>query len=1233
MAHLQNLLQWNCRSIRQKVQEITYLVNTFKPIIFAISETWLRPGSNFRISGYACLRDDRSDGKAGCALLINRSFVFQQIPIPSHSTNLHVVAIKMNNITYISIYIPHPNANIIQELEALLSQFITGPCVILGDFNVHHTLWGSHHCDNNSSYLLDLLDRVNLCIVNDGSSTRRVSPIQNPSVVDLTLASPSIISLLTWKVLPNSYGSDHFPLLISIESFIPSLPPPSPLLKYNLSRADWNNYSLATSAHVSALPPVTDNNFSNAYNNFVSALLQSANDHIPMKNSSRQKVPSPPWWDSECTLSVRQRKAAENCYSRSLSMENYLSFQKISASCKRLLSKKKFSGWRSFCESLSPRTPAALVWKKIKNYRRSFHSDMIYNNTESWLHNFINNLAPPFVPSSDCFPSSQAPSPSCNMDGPFSFAELHCALDGLMDSAPGIDGIPYSFITKSSKEAKLYFLEILNFIYTSGMVPDSWRTQIVIPILKPGKNPDEYNSYRPIALSSVLAKIFEHLIKNRLEWILENKGILSNTQFGFRRGLSTQDSLSIFTTATRVAFSKKEHLVGVFLDISAAYDNVQLPLLRQKMLQLSLPARMVNIICNLYMHRSISVKVQNGLLPPRCVWKGLPQGSVLSPLLYNVYTYNLDKSVDSFCNILQYADDIVIYASSCSLVDITNRLNSALSYLSDYLQNHGLSLSINKCNAVVFSRKNSLPVLNLHINNQNITIHDKVKFLGVILDRKLSGVHHLNYICNKCENGVNVMRALSGVRWRAHPYNQKLLYNAMIRSNFDYGTFLIEPCNKLALKKLDKLQSKALRIITGAMKSSPINALQAECLEPPLYLRRQFLSDRFYCNIVQFPSHLLLPILSSLADLTRSSNYWSHKDTPPLVKSFNKLTLVPSILKHTLNPLFQFSFDSLIFQPRIILDFGVPKNSPHANEIFNDILHTEWSDWTPVFTDASKLSTDGDTGAAVWIPKFQITLSQKLPPQSSVFTGEAVALLEAITLIFTHKIDKTIIFSDSLSCLQDISKPPFHSKNIFYVTLKIKDLLYQCHLLNLSVVLAWIPGHSGIKDNEIVDGWAKQSTQIGSIDHYNCHTRDLRSLARPNLLQSWSEDWNASSQSKGRHYKALQPTLPTKPWFFKVRTLDKILTSTIIRLRLGHVCTPVFLAKLHVRDHSLCECGLEDGTLEHIFFVCRKIVVPLYDLLPKDFPRPVNINFLLTQINSPRILVLAKFLKINNIKL
>lgn len=162
--NIPQFLQWNCKSITSKRHELNFLLQKNSVAIAAISETWLKPNSRFRVQGFACLRDDRVDGYAGSALLIGESLTYSQISLPSHSDAFNVVAAKVLDISFVSIYIPHPSPSLIPDLQSVLS-CVPQPLIVLGDFNTHHTSWGSPSCDSFSTHLLDVFDEYNLCVL------------------------------------------------------------------------------------------------------------------------------------------------------------------------------------------------------------------------------------------------------------------------------------------------------------------------------------------------------------------------------------------------------------------------------------------------------------------------------------------------------------------------------------------------------------------------------------------------------------------------------------------------------------------------------------------------------------------------------------------------------------------------------------------------------------------------------------------------------------------------------------------------------------------------------------------------------------------------------------------------------------------------------------------------------------------------------------------------------------
>lgn len=1226
----QKILQWNIRSVIPKKHELIHLLYKFNSPCAAILETWLKPVSRFAIPGYACLRHDRLDGHDGAALLIRSDIKYTRISLPIFD-DIYAVAVKLQQFSILCIYLPHPTVQIFNNVKVIFN-LMCGPILILGDFNSHHNLWGSPISDAPGRRLYDLSDEFDLCVLNDGRPTRRTRPNESSSHVDVSFCSSSLASLLSWDVDNLTYGSDHAPIYISFPFYSPA-PTFSPLQKFRIRSANWSSYSSYLDNKVDSLPSISLNNVQFCYDEFVSSINSAADYAIPIKKPPR-KSPSPPWWDEECSKMTNDRNNAEISFLHDLSMDSFIVLKKAQALCKRTFKKKKQSSWNKYCESISPSTNPSLIWQNIKRFRSSLNSPPSpSSNTTEWSGQFLNKLAPPSCPSLLELPIAYEPSLSNSPFADcFSMSELKVILQSVSDSAPGADGILYSFIVNSSENTRRYYLELVNCMFSVGYVPESWKSQIIVPILKPGKEAESPNSYRPIALSSVLCKIAEHLIKNRLDWFVESKQILPQSQHGFRRGRGVSHSHSILLSDLRVALSYKETVVAAFLDISAAYDNVLISVLRIKLLDLSIPPKLVFFICNLLSFRKIYLRLNGVCSESRRISKGLPQGSVLSPILFNLYCCDLASSLAEGCNILQYADDICLYHNNIDINESVNVINSSLASLDNWLSVHGLELSPSKSSVVIFSRSRSLPDINIQIRNQSIPIQQKVKFLGLLLDSKLTGKDHIDYTIKKCDKNINILRALSGVWWGAHPYSQKLLYNALIRSLLDFGSFVLVPCHKSALHKLDLIQAKALRVVLGAMKSSPTRAMQVEAFDPPLHLRRQYLADRFLFQVYQMNSHPLIPKLLHLSDLIMSKPFWRHKEIPCLIISLSRIQDIQSPCFQTDKlPLYNVPFEAICsFSPIEFLD--IKKNSANANCKFVRAVIRKWYNWDLFFTDACKLGDDDMVGSAFIHVNSDHVEYHKLPSQTSVFTGECIAILSSLIFIANHNISPSVIFSDSSSALQAISCNSIKNCARNPVICKIKNALFHCHQNDIKISLVWIPGHSGIEGNEAVDQAARKAVNIGNPKFFENFCFDLLPLSKKYLVSNWNDEWNCFSYK----FCKIQPNIPSCPWFFNFKEFDKRSTSVLIRLRLGHSCSPVQLYKFRLRDSPLCDCGLEEGSIDHIFFNCplNDKCPPLYSVIVSyNISLPVNMSYLLSFPSSDIICILALFIYKNDIKL
>lgn len=1224
---MDQVIQWNCRSVISKKSEIIYLINKYSPFILALSETWLGQNKIFNIQGYNCLREDRLDDYGGVALLIKSNISYSALTFPNHSSNFNIVGASVNNICYISLYIPYPSRTIFDEINTILVG-LTKPYLLLGDFNSKHQAWGCESSDRNGDDLLELITNNNLCYLNTGKPTRRTRPNEQLSVIDLSISTAHLASSLTWTPLTSTFGSDHFPLLISFpfKISIPQYPPPR--LKYVLDKNKWGDFAKSVENEI---PKLRDPNFSTdtRSNLFSKALDDSATETFALKKKRSNKLPSPPWWDSDCTKAIKERKEAERNYANHMTLENFEYLSNIISKTKTLLQKKKQSGWKTFCSSISPQTPPSIVWKQIKLFRSAFQERNNYQITYEIAEQFMDKLAPPFASTNLDLTFNQNTSSNTALESEFSMCELKGILSNVKDSSPGEDGIPYSFLANLTDYSLKYYLDLVNAAFTTGEIPNSWRSQEVIPLLKLNKSPSDCSSYRPIVLSSVLAKIAEHLIKNRLEWYVERNNILCVSQFGFRKGKSTIDNLGIFVTDIRTAFSAKNTTLAILLDIQAAYDNVLHSILWQKLQSLNIPELLVNFVLNLISDRTLHLTVDNDGMKEsisRVAKKGLPQGSVLSPLLYNLYVHDLESNLQPSVSVLQFADDLLIYVPNKNVIEAVSLLNSSLSCLSTWLNSNGLQLSVNKSAAVLFTRSRKNPQFELTFDDSVIPVKKEMKYLGVILDSRLTGVPHCEFVAAKCEKRLNILRCLAGVWWGAHPISLRLVYNALIRSVLDYGTFILEPGNKVGFKKLDAIQSKGLRIIAGAMKTSPINALEVECLESPLELRRQYLSDRYIFRCIQLSNH---PLPIKLKLLLESCN---DPRRNCLVKSFQRyLDFSAPTKSSALLPLYSTEYEALTLNLDVCLDIGIDKSDILVNETFLHFVNSKWENYHFIFTDASKHGSSGCVGVGVYHSKWKIFQQIKMPPETSVFSGECMGLLKAIEYIILARLQNTVIFTDSMSALQSLSRYPFAASRIELI-FEIRALLLTCVQRKFNVKFAWIPSHCGIRGNEKADILANGAVDCGDMVPYNNCSNDLLALPRVYLQESWSELWEETSKLKGKYYHSIQPNIPAKPWYSKIK-LSKTMTSCIIRMRLGHVTSRSHLARFNIIDDPSCSCGYEEQDLNHIFFSC-----PLNDhasfhnaLIACRFPLPTNVNNIL--YFTDMYPMICNFLHDNNIKL
>jgi ribonuclease HI len=770
----------------------------------------------------------------------------------------------------------------------------------------------------------------------------------------------------------------------------------------------------------------------------------------------------------------------------------------------------------------------------------------------------------------------------------------------------------------------------LNFCFDTGDIPDEWKIQKIVPVPKPGKDPNLGSSYRPIALLSCFLKILERLLKTRLEWFTENNNILSTYQFGFRKGRSSADNLSILTTEINIANMKREYTFAIFLDINAAYDNVPLNILHKKLINIGLPYKICRIINNILTDRTISVNIQASSPIVRKVWRGIMQGSVLSPLLFNIFCSDIEAAIGPECKILMYADDFVIYTSHRKYRHALKALETTLKTVEKWFFNNGLSLSPHKSQFVIFSRKHNLPNnIYLRIENISIPLSDKVKFLGVILDRKLTWREYIEFLIAKCERNLNPLRAVSRVWWGCHPVTMKLFYDALIRSQFDYASFIFHALPKYLENKIEITQNKGLRLILGAMRSTPVNSLQVECAEMPMHIRRQYLADRFMARRMILKDHPLKNTIKKMIDLFQHNHRMYNRPLPPLCLSYQYLLKYNDlIIPQSTLPGFGIDYDASYPGVELVGNVEVGKSDICNPTQIISMITEKWPTSLQIYTDGSKIPENTNYGCAFVIPELGIEKLFSISPPCTVFTAECIALKEALSFAFYSNFKEFIILSDSLSAIQSISGGSI-SKPSSYLLSTILKQLHNVRSQGKIVHIAWIPSHKGIAGNEMADEAAKRAIREGATPSDLCPDMgDIFLDIRDETFKTWRVTWNEISTHKGRHYRSIQDSIPSKPWFFSMRKFSKKHISIISRMRLGHCCIASHLHKIKVVDSPYCECG-EEETLDHILLSCP-ISSPIDVSNIKDVQYPLSASYILSLKDVQTYKALTRYIDINN---
>ena len=402
------------------------------------------------------------------------------------------------------------------------------------------------------------------------------------------------------------------------------------------------------------------------------------------------------------------------------------------------------------------------------------------------------------------------------------------------NKAAGRDDILVEQLKYLGPNAHKWLLTMLNISFMENKIPTIWRQSKIIAILKPGKDSSIPKNYRPISLLCHTYKLYEKMILNRIAPAIEQH--LIKEQAGFRSGKSCTSQLLNLTQHIEDGYEEGMITGTAFVDLSAAYDTVNHRLLIQKLYNTTLDSQLCRVIQNLLSDRRFYVELNNERSRWRIQKNGLPQGSVLSPTLFNIYTN--DQPILDGTRSFIYADDLCVTAQYPTFQEVEQQIEEALGELTHYYRSNSLRANPDKTQVTAFHLRNREAKRSLQVSWNGVDLEntDTPKYLGVTLDRTLSYKTHIHNTKMKVATRNNLLKKLANSRWGTNARTIRTTAVALCYSTAEYAVPVWERSAYAHL--LNPELNQACQAITGCLRPTNVENLYLLAGIAPPEIRR-----------------------------------------------------------------------------------------------------------------------------------------------------------------------------------------------------------------------------------------------------------------------------------------------------------------------------------------------------------------------------------------------------------
>lgn len=857
---------FNANSLNPKKPEFLNFLTTYKIDVCLVQETFLKPSITFNLPNYTVHRSDRLHNKrGGTAIIIKNHLKHDRLddPTDTEATLIQLHCTNNNKIVLGSVYQP-PSSTI--DVNFYNDLFDSDKAVILGgDFNSKHVEWGNQTTNDRGKILNTISERLHCQIIAPLEPTHYSPHTQSPDFLDFFILK-NVRAQHGVEVL-HELDSDHLPVVLSLDDAFGVSSERMEKKKILNIKKFKESLDTHPPSHANLTTP---NDIDNAILSLTSSIIAAS--------TSSTFSPSPDYakhlnqLPAEITGLIREKNKLLRWARVTLDPNIKREANRLTQRIKYLIKDLNDTKWQNKVASLDTgdnslwRMTRALTSEKRAGIPPIHRPGGVATTDSEKAEIFADSLQEQFTINNtglitDTHKINSAAhtlltQTSTDTLTPVSTETVKTIIRGLSTrKAPGPDEVTNLMIKNLTDQKIIELTRIFNRCLHLSYFPLSWKSANVILIHKPGKSRRDVTSYRPISLLSNLGKILETILLQKLHTLIDSKNLLPPEQFGFRSKHSTVHQTTRLVEHITSSFNSRQRTGAVFLDVSKAFDKVWHNGLLIKLFQQDLPLPMIQMTNSFLTNRTFRVKINSDLSTPRLATAGVPQGSPLSPALFNLYTADIPKNPHTQTYL--YADDTAITCSHKNPRVIIGRLQKHLQDLLVWSSYWKIQLNPAKTKAIMFDPKNSRIPPEILMNNIPLPWNKSVKYLGLLYDKRLVWKDHFKATIQKCRAARAKLYPLLNVNSKLNLRTKLLIYNQILKPAITYGAPSWAHAPKQNLKILQTFQNTTLRIITGAPWYVRNDQLHKDLEIPTITTTVTRLKDSFFLDIDTHTNRLI----------------------------------------------------------------------------------------------------------------------------------------------------------------------------------------------------------------------------------------------------------------------------------------------------------------------------------------------------------------------------------------